>query len=51
LKKLDIIIPVYDEGESIIDVLETLRKQVQTPFRVLICYNYAFPYGIDAPLP
>ncbi len=38
--QLDIIIPVYNEGESIIDVLESLRRSVTRPFRVLICYDH-----------
>ncbi len=37
---LDIIIPVWNEGENIVSVLESLRQQVQTPFRVLICYDH-----------
>ena len=37
--ELDIVIPVYNEGASIGRVLETLRAQVRTPFRVLICYD------------
>jgi dolichol-phosphate mannosyltransferase len=36
---LDIIIPVYNEGESIAAVLESLKASVRTPFRVLICYD------------
>jgi len=36
---LDIIIPVYNEGENICHVLDTLRKFVRTRFRVLICYD------------
>ncbi|MBD3296685.1 MAG: glycosyltransferase [Candidatus Omnitrophica bacterium] len=36
---LDIVIPVYNEGENIINVLAALKKEVKTPFRVLICYD------------
>jgi predicted dehydrogenase/GT2 family glycosyltransferase len=36
---LDIVIPVYNEGENIIAVLDSLTASVQTPFRVLICYD------------
>jgi dolichol-phosphate mannosyltransferase len=36
---LDIIIPVYNEGENIVPVLESLRAAVKTPFRVWICYD------------
>jgi glycosyltransferase involved in cell wall biosynthesis len=37
--ELDIIIPVYNEGENIRAVLTTLGDHVKTPFRVLICYD------------
>lgn len=37
--QLDLIIPVYNEGRNILRVLGTLRRNVQTPFRVLICYD------------
>ena len=36
---LDIIIPVYNEAENILPVLESLRI-VKTPMRVLICYDH-----------
>lgn len=38
--ELDIIIPVYNEGAAIIPVLETLAREVKTPFRALICYDH-----------
>jgi len=38
--KLDIIIPVYNEGAGIVRVLDALRSRVRTPFRVLICYDF-----------
>jgi hypothetical protein len=37
--ELDIVIPVYNERENIIRVLDSLRRHVRTPFRVLICYD------------
>jgi glycosyltransferase involved in cell wall biosynthesis len=37
--ELDILIPVYNEGENIGRVLESLRQHVKTPFCVLICYD------------
>lgn len=40
LDRLDIVIPVYNEGENIVDVLESLRKSVKTPFRIFICYDH-----------
>jgi glycosyltransferase involved in cell wall biosynthesis len=36
---LDIIIPVYNEGNNIIPVLESLERSVKTPFRVLVAYD------------
>lgn len=39
MKKLDIVIPVYNEGENIAAVLNSLEKNVTVPFRVLICYD------------
>ncbi len=38
--ELDIVIPVYNEGENIIDTLRALKREVKTPFRVLICYDF-----------
>ena len=37
--KLDIVIPVYNEGPNIRGALDALRATVHTPFRVLICYD------------
>jgi glycosyltransferase involved in cell wall biosynthesis len=37
--ELDIVIPVYNERENIVRVLDSLRRHVRTPFRVLICYD------------
>jgi glycosyltransferase involved in cell wall biosynthesis len=37
--ELDIVIPVYNERENIVRVIESLRRSVVTPFRVLICYD------------
>ena len=36
---LDIIIPVYNEGENILPVLESFKRHVTTPCRVWICYD------------
>ncbi|HVT88064.1 MAG TPA: glycosyltransferase [Tepidisphaeraceae bacterium] len=38
--ELDIVIPVYNEADNIIRVLQSLVKEVRTPFRVLICYDH-----------
>ena len=37
---LDIIIPVYNEGQNIVDVLDSFKIYVHTKFRVLICYDH-----------
>jgi dolichol-phosphate mannosyltransferase len=37
--ELDIIIPVYNEGENILVVLDSLKKHVHTSIRVLLCYD------------
>jgi dolichol-phosphate mannosyltransferase len=39
--KLDIVIPVYNEGRNIVATLSALAKAVATPTRVLICYDHA----------
>ncbi len=41
LKKnsLDIIIPVFNEKDNILPVLDSLKNKVKTPFRILICYD------------
>jgi glycosyltransferase involved in cell wall biosynthesis len=37
--RLDIIIPVYNEGRIILATLAELRRRVTTPSRILICYD------------
>ena len=37
--KLDIVIPVFNEGENIVRLLRTLEKEIVCNFRVLICYD------------
>lgn len=37
---LDIIIPVYNEGESIREVLDSFQRSVKSRFRVLLCYDH-----------
>lgn len=37
--RLDIVIPVYNEGPNILATLGALRDNVRAPFRVLICYD------------
>jgi dolichol-phosphate mannosyltransferase len=38
--ELDIVIPVYNEGENILPVLDSFKRHVRTPCRVLICYDH-----------
>ncbi|MBI4323017.1 MAG: glycosyltransferase family 2 protein [Candidatus Omnitrophica bacterium] len=40
MTRLDIVIPVYNEGRGILAVLDSLRRGVRTSFRVLICYDH-----------
>lgn len=37
--RLDIVIPVYNEGANILRTLSAIEKDVATPKRVLICYD------------
>lgn len=37
--RLDIVIPVYNEGANILRTLQSLVREVKTPLRVLICYD------------
>jgi len=37
--KLDIIIPVYNEDENIVQLLKALEDEIVCNFRVLICYD------------
>jgi glycosyltransferase involved in cell wall biosynthesis len=39
MTRLDIVIPVYNEGANIVPTLSVLAQQVNTPARVLICYD------------
>jgi dolichol-phosphate mannosyltransferase len=48
MKKLDIVIPVYNEGANILFVLESLRRKIKTPFRVLICYDFEEDCTLEA---
>lgn len=54
---LDIIIPCYNEGANICQVLDVLQTGVKIPFRVLICYDrddddtLAALRGYQAPFP
>src|SRR5262245_2943432 len=37
--RLDIVIPVYNEGENIVSTLQSIAREVRTPHRILICYD------------
>jgi dolichol-phosphate mannosyltransferase len=37
--RLDVIIPVYNEGANILSTLQSIMRDVRTPLRVLICYD------------
>ncbi len=37
---VDVIIPVFNEGSHFLAILEILGREVKTPFRVLVCYDY-----------
>lgn len=37
---LDIVIPVYNEGENILDLFRAFERYVKTSFRVFICYDF-----------
>ena len=36
---LDIVIPVYNEGDNILRVLSSLQRDVRTPCKVFLCYD------------
>jgi dolichol-phosphate mannosyltransferase len=38
--ELDIVVPVYNEGAAIVGLLDSLKKHVSAPFRVLVCYDF-----------
>jgi glycosyltransferase involved in cell wall biosynthesis len=38
-ERLDIVIPVYNEGVNIVTTLSSIAREVKTPARVLICYD------------
>jgi dolichol-phosphate mannosyltransferase len=37
--ELDIVIPVYNEGQNIVPVLDSFKRHAKARFRVLICYD------------
>jgi glycosyltransferase involved in cell wall biosynthesis len=37
---IDIIIPVFNDGENILSVIKALNTQISSPFQILICYDF-----------
>jgi glycosyltransferase involved in cell wall biosynthesis len=37
---IDIVIPVYNEGENILSLLNAFDREVRSPVRILICYDH-----------
>jgi dolichol-phosphate mannosyltransferase len=37
---MDVVIPVFNEGENIVRVLASFEEHVRRPIRVLICYDF-----------
>ena len=37
--KFDLIIPIYNEGENLIELFKHLKRNVQSSFRILLCYD------------
>jgi glycosyltransferase involved in cell wall biosynthesis len=44
---VDIVIPVYNEGENILRVLRAFRTEVKTPAQILICYDHTDDTTLD----
>jgi len=36
---LDLVVPIYNEGEKIVELLSKFQNNVKTNFRVLLCYD------------
>lgn len=36
---LDIVVPIYNEGEKIVKLLDLIKKNVKTKHRILLCYD------------
>ena len=39
-RAIDIVIPVYNEGEAFLRTLDALSRHVRTPVRILVCYDH-----------
>jgi dolichol-phosphate mannosyltransferase len=40
IPQIDVVIPVYNEGSNILATLGALAREVKTPTRVMICYDF-----------
>lgn len=38
--ELDIITPVYNEGENVVEAFRALEQHVKTPFKIFLCYDF-----------
>ena len=38
--ELDIVIPVFNENETIVKTIENISSSVKYNYRILICYDY-----------
>lgn len=38
-KRIDVVIPVYNEAENILPLLQAFDREVHSPIRILICYD------------
>ena len=38
--QLDILIPVFNENETIVETLKNIFSTVKCDYRILICYDY-----------
>lgn len=45
---LDIIIPVYNEGDNIVSVLDALQRDVKCSHQIMICYDFDEDNTLDA---
>ena len=36
---LEIIIPIFNEGEQVIKLLNLINEKIKTKFRILLCYD------------
>ena len=46
MSKLDIIIPIYNEGNNIKLLLEEFQKKLKIKYKILICYDFDNETGL-----